>query len=100
MLSIFISYRHEDSIAYAGRLYDRLIAHFGAEQVFMDIDTIEPGADFVEVIERTVGSCDVLLVIIGKRWLSATDEGGQPRLDSPEDFVRLEIATALERKIR
>lgn len=66
----------------------------------MDIDTIEPGLDFVEVIEQAVGSCDVLIALIGKQWLTVSDAKGRRRLDNPEDFVRLEIKTALARKIR
>src|SRR5947209_7151608 len=100
MAGVFISYRHEDSIAYAGRLYDRLQAHFGDEQVFMDIDTLQPGEDFVEAIQNTVASCDALIAVIGKSWLTAQDEKGQRRLDSPDDFVHIEIAAALERGIR
>ena len=65
MLTFFISYRREDSAGYAGRLYDRLSTHFGAEHVFMDIDTLEPGVDFVEVIEDAISKCDILVVIIG-----------------------------------
>ena len=76
MLNFFISYRREDSIAYAGRLYDRLSAHFVAESVFMDIATLEPGIDFVEVIKRAMSQCDILLVLIGPRWLSAADAMG------------------------
>lgn len=98
--SIFISYRREDSEGYAGWLYDRLSAHFKSEQVFMDVDNIEPGLDFVEVIENAVGSCDVLLAVIGRQWLTVADARGRRRLDNPEDFVRLEIAAALERAIR
>ncbi|HXW01419.1 MAG TPA: SUMF1/EgtB/PvdO family nonheme iron enzyme, partial [Anaerolineae bacterium] len=64
------------------------------------IDTIEPGLDFVEVIEKAVGSCDVLIAVIGRQWLTVTDATGQRRLDHPEDFVRLEIKTALDRNIR
>lgn len=100
MAKVFISYRREDSIAYAGRVCDRLQAHFGKGQVFMDIDTLEPGEDFVEVLERTVSACDVLIAIIGRQWLSAKDEDGKSRLDNPEDFVRLEITAALNRGIR
>jgi len=100
MSRIFISYRRDDSAGYAGRLYDRFTQHFGPEQIFMDIDTIEPGLDFVEVIEEAVGSCDVLIALIGRQWLTITDDTGQRRLDNPEDFVRLEIKTALERNIR
>ena len=100
MSRMFISYRSDDSAGYAGRLYDRLSQHFGEDQIFMDIDTIEPGLDFVEVIEKAVGSCDVLIALIGRRWLTITDADGHRRLDNPEDFVRLEVATALDRNIR
>jgi formylglycine-generating enzyme required for sulfatase activity len=100
MSRIFISYRRDDSAGYAGRLYDRLSERFGQGQIFMDIDTIEPGLDFVEVIEKAVGSCDVLIALIGRQWLTITDATGRRRLDNPEDFVRLEIATALDRNIR
>jgi len=96
---IFISYRRDDSAGYAGRLYDRLSQHFGDDNVFMDIDTIPVGMDFVEVIEESVGSCDVLIALIGKQWLTITDAQGRRRLDNPEDFVRLEIKTALDRNI-
>jgi TIR domain len=100
MARIFISYRRADSGASAGRLHDRLREHFGRDNVFMDIDTIEPGLDFTEVIERTVASCDVLIALIGRQWLTSTDAAGQRRLDDPEDFVRREVATALRRHIR
>src|SRR5882724_5887907 len=66
----------------------------------MDIDTIEPGLDFVEVIEQAVSSCDVLVALIGRQWLTITDNSGRRRLYNPEDFVRLEIAAALARNIR
>jgi hypothetical protein len=100
MSRIFISYRRADSAGYAGRLYDRLSQRFGQDRIFIDIDTIEPGLDFVEVIEEAVGSCDVLIVLIGSEWLTITDATGRRRLDNPEDFVRLEVATALERNVR
>jgi hypothetical protein len=95
MKSIFISYRREDSIAYAGRLYDRLSAHFGNERLFMDIDTLSPGDDFVAKIRETCRSCEVVLAIIGKSWAEATDNSGCRRLENPNDFVRLEIVAAL-----
>jgi hypothetical protein len=100
MAGIFISYRREDGTAYAGRLYDHLANHFGKDNVFMDVDTIEPGVDFVDVVQKTVSSCDALIAVIGKQWLTATDRSGRRRLDDPDDLVRLEIATALARKIR
>ena len=99
MNGIFISYRRDDAPGYAGRLYDRLTAHFGAERVFMDVQGIEPGVDFVDAIERALGSCKILIVLIGKDWL-AIDSAGRRRLDDPADFVRLETATALARGIR
>ena len=63
---IFISYRRDDSAGHAGRLYDRLSPNFGVEQIFMDIDYIEPGEDFVRVIEDAVGSCEILIALIGR----------------------------------
>lgn len=100
MARIFLSYRREDSGGWAGRLYDRLSQHFGDEHVFMDVDTIELGLDLVEVIQQAVRSCDVLLALIGRQWLTVADAMGRPRLANPKDFVRLEIATALARNIR
>ena len=97
MGGIFISYRREDSGPYAGRLRDALSHHFGANQVFRDIDTINPGERFPRVIEREVGSCEALLAVIGPMWLSIKDDAGRRRLDNPDDYVRLEIATALGR---
>src|SRR6476469_2291176 len=97
---VFISYRREDSAPYAGRLYDRLVARFGEDQVFIDIDQIDPGEDFAEVINRKVGTCDIAIIAIGPDWLHATDASGKRRLDDEEDFVRMEIVAALQRKIR
>jgi formylglycine-generating enzyme required for sulfatase activity len=99
MPGIFISYRREDSGGYAGRLYDRLQQRFPSDRLFMDIDTIKPGQDFVQVLETAIGACDVVLAIIGRYWLTITDESGHPRLEHPEDFVRLELASALARNI-
>jgi TIR domain len=97
---IFISYRREDSAASAGRVYDRLNGRFPSNRIFIDVDNIAPGVDFVKAIEKSVGSCDVLISIVGKHWLTATDEDGKRRLDNTDDFIRLEIATALKRGIR
>jgi hypothetical protein len=85
---IFICYRRDDSAAHAGRLFDTLADHFGRDRIFMGIDTIEPGEDFVKVIENAVGSCDILIALIGPNWVSPN------ALDNPIDLVRLEIATA------
>ena len=99
MPGIFISYRRHDSAPYAGRLYDRLSARFGEQTVFMDVDDIKPGANFVSLIDEKVASCDALVAVIGNRWLSDKDGDGECRIQSSKDFVRLEIETALRRKI-
>jgi hypothetical protein len=97
---IFISYRRQETEWPARHLYQVLVEDFSAEQVFKDVDNIDPGDDFDERITSAVGSCDVLLALIGPQWLTVADENGQPRLNNPEDYVRLEIETALTRKIR
>jgi YVTN family beta-propeller protein len=94
---VFISYRRDDCPGHAGRLYDRLADRLGEERVFMDIDAIEPGVDFGERIEEAVGSCDVLLALVGSQWLDARDESGRRRLDDPADLVRVELAAGLAR---
>ena len=100
MPGVFISYRREDSSAWAGRLFDILSARFGRNSIFMDLDGIEGGDDFVTVIDKKLQISDVLLAIIGNHWLAATEANGARRLDNPRDFVRLEIGKALERNIR
>jgi hypothetical protein len=100
MRSIFISYRREDSAGQAGRLYDHLHQRTDIGKVFMDVVTIEPGVDFEESIESEVGRCDILIAVIGKSWIDSKDESGKRRLDDPKDFIRLETAAALRRKIR
>lgn len=94
MSGIFLSYRRDDSAGFTGRLADRLEARFGAGSVFMDVDDIRPGEDYQHAIDSQLRSVDVVLVIIGPRWLAATGDG-QRRLDDPRDVVRLEIETAL-----
>ena len=97
---IFVSYRRQESSGLAGRLADRLVDRFGEAQVFIDVDTIEPGVDFAAAIFDAVAACKVLLAIIGPTWLTATDERGRRRLDDPDDIVRLEIEAALTRDVR
>jgi class 3 adenylate cyclase len=99
-LAIFISYRREDSMGHAGWLGSLLMSEFGRDHIFMDLDSIEPGEDFRETIRAAVGACDALLALIGPRWLSVTDAGGEQRLDNSNDFVRAEIRAALERGVR
>jgi outer membrane murein-binding lipoprotein Lpp len=96
--NIFINYRREDSAGHAGRLYDALSSRFGDDHVFMDVDAIDPGEDFAEVVEQKVGSCDVLIALIGRSWVTTTDREGRRRLHKPHDWVRQEIQTALERR--
>jgi TIR domain len=97
---VFISYRREETAYPAGWLFDRLANRFGRDQIFKDVDSIELGDDFVEVINSAVGSCDVLLALIGDQWLTVTDGQGNARLDNPDDYVRLEIEAALTRDVR
>jgi hypothetical protein len=100
---IFLNYRREDAAGHAGRLWDALSEGiedqpgFDENQIFMDIDTIEPGVDFREAIRKAVEASDVFLTVIGRHWLTATDSKGRRRLDNPADFVRVEIESALQR---
>ncbi|HEY1985901.1 MAG TPA: toll/interleukin-1 receptor domain-containing protein [Terracidiphilus sp.] len=96
MPRILVNYRRDDSAPYAGRLADRLKKHFGSDHVFVDIDNIRPGEDFVQRIDQSIAACDVLVAVIGKSWLTAADSQGHRRLDREDDFVRMEIAKALE----
>ena len=97
MPRIFISYRRADSKTITGRIYDRLRQEFGRDDTFKDVDNIPPGSDFRTVLKEAITTCDVMLVIIGKQWLSIADEKNQRRLDNPDDFVRLEVEMGLQR---
>jgi TIR domain len=97
---IFISYRREETAANAGRLYDRLSERFGEERVFMDVDSIDIGVDFTRAVIEAVSGCNILLALIGRDWSAITDSKGRRRIDNPDDFVRVEIETALQRDIR
>jgi len=96
---VFISYRRADSAGYAGRVMDRLDREFGRDLVFMDVDAIPLGTNFSKVLHEEVAKCSVLLAVIGPNWLDVRDEHGNRRLDDPNDFVRIEIAAALQRSI-
>jgi hypothetical protein len=98
-MSIFISYRREDTADVSGRIYDRLTAHFGTDAVFKDVDNIPLGVNFEIYLRDILEHCSVMLVVIGSMWLDVTDDSGRRRLDLPEDFVRLEVMAALERDI-
>ena len=96
---VFISYRRCDAGPYARLLQVQLSRCLPGMPVFMDLDSIEAGADFAEAIEAGIFSCRVLIALIGARWLTVTDTGGRPRLHDPGDYVRFEIRTALERRV-
>jgi TIR domain len=97
--SIFVNYRRSDSGGEAGRLFDDLTLRFSPECVFMDVAAIEPGRDFRKAIDRSVETCSVLLALIGQEWLDLRDSQGGRRLDDANDFVRIELASALRRDI-
>jgi hypothetical protein len=98
--NIFISYRRDEGAGYAGRIADRFVERFGEDAVFHDLDSLEPGLDFAEGIERAVNASEVLVAVMGKNWVTTTDEAGRRRLENADDWVRLEIAAALQRNIR
>jgi tripartite-type tricarboxylate transporter receptor subunit TctC len=101
MLSkVFLSYRREDSTAYAIAVHDRFMRRWGEDRVFWDIDSIRPGDDFGSTIDETLAQCCVIVTLIGTRWLDVTDAAGRRRLDDPSDFHRLELERALERRVR
>src|SRR5262249_12024544 len=96
---VFISYRRADSAGYSGRVMDWLDRELGRDLVFMDVDAIPLGSNFSKVLHEEVAKCGVLLAVIGPNWVDARDEHGNRRLDNPNDFVRIEIAAALQRSI-
>lgn len=99
MPGIFVSYRREDSAAHAGRLADQLSLRLGPG-IFMDVDSIPAGEDFVQYIQGRLASSEIVLVVMGRHWLNATDAGGRRRIDDPNDIVSMEIAMALSRNLR
>lgn len=99
MPGIFINYRRDDAPGVAGRLYDYLSRSFSRRELFIDVDAIKPGLDFVKQLDSQVSQCDVMLALIGPHWTTAQDEKGRRRLDGEKDYVRIEIASALRRDI-
>ncbi|HTW07154.1 MAG TPA: TIR domain-containing protein [Acidimicrobiales bacterium] len=95
---VFVSYRRGETTGHARALHERLSQRFGTSRVFMDVDSIDPGADFVTMIEQAISSCGVMVVLIGRDWATGAGEGNRI-LDDPNDFVRLELETALARGI-
>lgn len=98
MSRIFINYRRQDTEGYVGRLYDHLLKQFKPHDIFMDVQNIEPGADFVQVLEDAVSACDIFLAMIGPHWETLKNANGERRLDEWNDFVRIELETALKQE--
>jgi hypothetical protein len=96
---VFISYRRDDSAGHAGRVHDRLELEFGRDLLFMDVDAVPLGMNFIKILDEAVAKCDALLAVIGPNWLDLRDKQGNRRLDDPHDYVRIEIAAALQRDI-
>ena len=94
---IFLSYRREDAAPYARLLQSQLKERFPAARIFLDLDSIEAGRDFAQVIREAIDSCAILVALIGRHWATITDGQGRRRLDDPYDYVRFEVQTALDR---
>ncbi|QID17438.1 SUMF1/EgtB/PvdO family nonheme iron enzyme [Nitrogeniibacter mangrovi] len=95
--NVFINYRRDDSAGWAGRLHDRLARVLPSRRVFIDVEGIEGGEAFARLLDAQVARCDVFLALIGSHWLDLADADGRRRIDDPNDFVRIEIASALRR---
>ncbi|HSV66146.1 MAG TPA: toll/interleukin-1 receptor domain-containing protein [Mycobacteriales bacterium] len=100
MAAIFVSYRNDDDPYAAAHIHAGLCRHFGANQVFRDCVSMSPGTVYPQAIRDALAHCQVLVAVIGRRWLSAADAAGRRRIDDPRDWVRIELATALRRQIR
>jgi hypothetical protein len=97
---VFISYRRIDAQHAAGRIADPAMDQLGADQVFIDVESIGPRVDFAEAVSTALDRCEVVLVVIGRDWVTVTDEAGGQRLAADKDLVRIEVETALKRKIK
>jgi hypothetical protein len=99
MGKVFISYRREETSGEARALYNDLVANLGKSLVFMDVDNIALGRDFRQVLQESLASCELMLVLIGREWVSVKNKSGRRRLEDPGDFIRMEIGAALKRNI-
>jgi TIR domain len=97
MRTVFLSYRRETAHGEARALFKDLVARLGKRSVFMDVDSIGLGRDFRSEIQKTLESCDHMLIVIDRSWAEAKDEEGSLRLNHPDDFVRMEVEAALKR---
>jgi len=93
---VFISYRRDDSAGHAGRVHDQLKREFGSELLFMDVDAIPLGRNFIKVLREEVAKCDVLLALIGPNWLDARDEEGNRRLETPDCLALLVVRRSMD----
>ncbi len=99
-MRVFLSYRRDDTAGRAGRIADVFTTRYGARNVFQDVDAAAPGRDFAERVDAAIVNSDVMLVVIGRGWLSSTADDGVRRIDRPDDFVRREVSAALNADIR
>jgi hypothetical protein len=95
VMRIFLSYRREDSSAWAGRLRDALSARLGEDNIFQDVVAVQPGQDFTDAVDAALTRSDATLVVIRPRWLTAAGVDGEPRLADESDYVRSELVAAL-----
>jgi len=100
MSSIFISYRRVGALVHARALFERLRHEFGPNEVFIDLEGVDYGLDFVDILNEQLNGCQVMLALIDPQWATATDRQGRRRIDRENDYVRIELATALSRGIR
>jgi hypothetical protein len=100
MSGIFINYRGTDSRMAAALIDRELTTRLGSDRVFLDSRSIPAGSDFVDILLTRLRSCSVLVAVIGPRWLAATDENGDRRIDNPRDWIRREIVEALSNGLR
>lgn len=98
MAGVFISYRRDDSEGHTGRIWEGLVDSFDRGLIFLDVDSVWPGRDYVERVMNAIAEADVMLVVIGRQWLTIGDDRGSRRLDDPDDLVRREVAAALAAK--
>lgn len=100
MSSIFISYRRVGALVHARALFERLRHEFGPNEVFIDLEGVDYGLDFIDILNEQLNGCQVMLAVIDPQWATATDRQGRRRIDREFDYVRVEIVTALGRGIR
>lgn len=98
--AVFLSYRRDDAAHITGRIADAIAARIGRDRVFVDVDSVAPGEDFVRKIEASIQASGTFIAVIGSNWLTAATPQGQRRIDLDGDFIRLEVRTALAAGLR